>query len=102
VFLYTEKGALYRKEFDYHRNGIVKQARTYTYDRETGFHIEREKTIEFDELGFCDKSGRVRWNIKDFHQTDTVVDMESRYGLAYDPAAIRFTPATHNRLFCYC
>lgn len=87
VFLYTEKGALYRKEFDYHRNGIVKQARTYTYDRETGFHIEREKTIEFDELGFCDKSGRVRWNIKDFHQTDTVIDMESRYGQAYDPAA---------------
>lgn len=87
VFLYTKEGLLHRKEFDYHSNGIVKQARSYTYDREKGFHIEEEKTIEFDELGFCDKKGRVRWSIKDFHQTDTVIDIESRYGLAYNPIA---------------
>lgn len=37
------------------------------YDWKIGFYIEREKIIEFDELGFCDKLGRVRWNIKDFY-----------------------------------
>lgn len=85
VFLYTKEGFLYRKEFDYHSNGIVKQARSYTYDRETGFHIEEGKTIEFDELGFCENNGLLRWDINDFRQTDTVIAAERRYGQVYNP-----------------
>ena len=87
VFLYLKNDTLCRKEFDYHENGVVKQARSYTYDPRTGFHVEEGNNLEFDELGFCDKRGTVRWSIKDFRETNSADEIERRYGQEYDPTS---------------
>lgn len=87
VFLYLKNDTLHRKEFDYHGNGVVKQARSYTYDPQTGFHVEEGNILKFDELGFCDKQGTVRWSLKDFRTTDSANGIERRYGQEYDPTS---------------
>jgi hypothetical protein len=87
IFLYLKNDTLHRKEFDYHDNGVVKQARAYTYDPQTGFHIKEGYTLKFDELGFCDKRGSVRWRLKDFRTTDSANGIERHYGQEYDPTS---------------
>lgn len=86
VFLYLKDGKLCRKEFDYYPNGVVKQVHTYTYDAQTGFHVNEYDRLEFDELGFSESRGVIRWRVQDFHESDDAVNIEHRYGQPYDPA----------------
>lgn len=94
VLLYLANDTLRRKEFDYHKNGLIRQMRSYVYQGRQGFHIEEEKTKEFDELGYAAGTSLFfSWHYKDFVTVDeAALNIEAAFGKAYTPLNGDYSP----------